>query len=91
MLVSLAMILLTGTLRAQPLDLKSYPKAQRDVIAKKLQEGEVCKASIADTRKALEDCSREYGDSNMMGHVLGGVIGGAVLTFLLCSVTHGCN
>lgn len=56
---SLAMTLLTSTLRADEVNLRPLPQVQRDIIARKLQDGEVCKVNLDDTRKTLEKCAAD--------------------------------
>ena len=92
MLGLVVMLLLTNSLAlSQGLDLQPYPQTKKDAIAESLKEGEICRRNLVDTKEALHECSVQAGDSTTGIHVLGGFIGGVVVTFLVCSVAHVCN
>lgn len=73
--------------RSQGLDLTPRFESSMHDIAEKLKEGEVCKRNLVDTRKELDDCAGRAGDSNVATHLVGGAIGGAVLAFIIFSLT----
>lgn len=73
-------------------DLKPIPREQREALAEKLKEGEICKRDLADTKTAFDECangSKALGDPGE--YLAMGAFAGAVFAFALCSLTNKCN
>ena len=85
------MLLISSLTKADGFGLDIKTITQKDGIADKLKEGEVCKRDLVDTREALDECANQIGDSHAGTHIMGGVFSGIVITFLTCSLTHVCN
>lgn len=69
----------------KPIPGQSAFDASLEQVAKKLQQGEVCERNLTDTTYALNECAASVGDSHKALHIGGGVVVGAVLTFIVCS------
>ncbi len=87
MLVSLIVTSWTISLKAE----KCFDGTKIHSLSEFKKNCDKCSLDLESTKTALTSCSENLGDSNAIVHVAGGLIGGTVLSFVVCSLTHWCN